>query len=214
MRNKEKDEARKAVRQTQAMEAGFRLFAERGIDAVTLTDIAEASGVGRPTLFRYFSSKLELVVAIGVWKWEAYFRESAERVPAEALAKRNAKEHLAHYLDSFVDLYRNHRDVLRFNYFFNAYVQETHAPTEQLRPYLEMVGALLDGFHAVYQKALSDGTVRTDLSEAAIASGVLHIMLSATTRYAAGLVYTIEGNDPEDELVLLRNALLREYATN
>ena len=213
MRDKAKDEAAKAVRRELAMEAGFRLFAERGIDAVTMPDIAEASGVGRPSLYRYFSTKTDLVVAIGVWKWEAYFRENVKRIPEAERAKLNAREHLARYLDVFLDLYRNHRDLLRFNYFFNAFVQNTHATEEQLRPYLQTVQKQAENFRIIRQKALQDGTLRTDISEASMASGVIHIMLAAATRYAAGLVYMIEGNDPEDELVLLRNALLREYMT-
>lgn len=82
-RNREKDEAEKAVRRKQAMETGFRLFAEKGIDQVTMPDIAEDSGVGRPSLYRYFSSKVDLVIAIGTWKWEEYLQENARRVPEE-----------------------------------------------------------------------------------------------------------------------------------
>ena len=40
-------------------------------------------------------------------------------------------------------------------------------------------------------------------------SSTFHIMLAAVTRYAVGLVY--KGTNPDSELVLLENALLREY---
>jgi AcrR family transcriptional regulator len=133
MRDKAKDEAEKAVRRQRAMESGFRLFSEKGIDQVTMPDIAEDSGVARPSLYRYFSTKVDLVIAIGTWKWEEYFQENALRVPKEQLAKMNAREYLEFYLDSFLDLYRNHRDMLRFNHFFNSYVENEHATAEQMR---------------------------------------------------------------------------------
>lgn len=40
--------------------AAFRLFAERGFEATTLDDVAEAVGIGRRTLFRYFPSKNDI----------------------------------------------------------------------------------------------------------------------------------------------------------
>ena len=64
------------------------------------------------------------------------------------------------------------------------------------------------------QKAMEDGTLRTDVMEATMFSSALHIMLAAVTRFAAGLVYVKDGANPEDELGLLRNALLLEFTTS
>lgn len=40
--------------------AAFALFAARGFDDVTVDDIAEAAGIGRRTLFRYYPSKNDI----------------------------------------------------------------------------------------------------------------------------------------------------------
>lgn len=40
--------------------AAFRLFADRGFEGTTLDDIADAVGVSRRTLFRYYSSKNDI----------------------------------------------------------------------------------------------------------------------------------------------------------
>src|SRR5688572_18222532 len=42
------------------IETARRLFAEKGVDSVTMSDVAEAAGVGKGTLYRHFPSKLDL----------------------------------------------------------------------------------------------------------------------------------------------------------
>ncbi len=42
-------------------QVALELFAERGFDETTVDDIASAAGIGRRTLFRYYSSKNDLV---------------------------------------------------------------------------------------------------------------------------------------------------------
>jgi AcrR family transcriptional regulator len=54
--------ARRAVRAEITAQA-LALFSERGFDAVTADELAEAVGVSRRTLFRYFATKEDIVVA-------------------------------------------------------------------------------------------------------------------------------------------------------
>ncbi len=45
-------------------EVGIRLFVERGYEATTLDDIAEAAGISRRTFFYYFKSKDEILLQL------------------------------------------------------------------------------------------------------------------------------------------------------
>lgn len=57
---------RKKVRQRASLvDAAIRLFEERGIDATSMDDIAEAVDVSRATVFNYFPYKEAILVEIG-----------------------------------------------------------------------------------------------------------------------------------------------------
>ncbi|MEV6861846.1 TetR family transcriptional regulator [Streptosporangium subroseum] len=57
LRERKKRQTRQAI-----AEAAMRLFAERGFEAVTVNEIAEAAGVAKVTLFTYFPTKESLVL--------------------------------------------------------------------------------------------------------------------------------------------------------
>ena len=54
-----------AANREDMMAEGFRLFSERGIEAVGMQEVADACHLGIATLYRYFRNKPELVLAIG-----------------------------------------------------------------------------------------------------------------------------------------------------
>lgn len=58
LRVRKQRRAREAI-----VDAAYALFAERGFDNVTVSDIAERAEVGRSTFFRYFGDKQEVVFA-------------------------------------------------------------------------------------------------------------------------------------------------------
>ena len=212
LRNKEKDAEQIARKKVRIIEEGFRLFAEKGINNVAIPQIAAASGVSRAAFFLYFPSKLDLVIAIGARKWGEYISANNDRLSPEEQERMSGAQHLRWYMDSFLDLYRNHRDILCFNYEFNSFLRSELTSPEQKYAYMQMVDEVGRLFHTVYEKGMRDGSLRKDISEAEMFSSSFHIMLAAVTRYAVGLVYILEqGSNPENELEMLKELLLSRY---
>lgn len=55
-------QGRPAVTSREELELiALQLFADRGFDATTVDDVAEAAGIGRRTFFRYFASKNDVI---------------------------------------------------------------------------------------------------------------------------------------------------------
>lgn len=192
------------------LEVAFKLFAEKGIELVTMTEIAEASDVSRASLFLYFPSKTELVIAISTWKWKEYIEWHNNLLSAEKMEKLTGAEWLKLYIESFLDLYRNHKDLLRFNYNFNSFLAYQKGTEEQKQPYQKMVDVLGTQFHELYERGRHDGTLNGDVPEQTMFSSVFHIMLAAVTRYAVGLAIVNE-SAPESELMMLADMMLSRF---
>ncbi len=204
----------KVEKQRRIMEAGFRRFTARGIEAVTMPEVAEASGVGRATLYRYFETKLDLAIAIAVWQWKEYGEEVRRKRQGRGIERMSAAERLDYYLSFYIDLYRSHKDLLIFNQCFNGFVQHEGATPEQLAPFRDAVGGFGQMFHSLYEQGLRDGTIRTDLPEDKMFAATAHIMLAVAVRFAQGLLFSAEREeDRTEEFELLKRALLREFVT-
>ena len=209
-RNLAKDAVEMAEKRKNILNAGFRPFTENGIEQVSLSEVAAEAGVGVATLYRYYSSKPDLVLEIGTTVWSEYTAKNMKKNYAEN-ASKTAIQAFDFYLESFIDLYRNHKDLLRFNQLFNIYVKNEQISSDKLKPYNDMIRLLEQRFCKVYQKAEQDGTLRTDIPEQEMFSTVLHLMMAIVTRYAVGLVYN-DGTDPEKELLLQKKMLMNEFS--
>ena len=214
MRDKAQDAAQMAIKRKDFIEKGFELFVSRSIEAVSMQEIADASGYGVATLYRYFRTKQDFVVEVAVKSWEKFREENQRRQPQKDFSKMTAADIYEFYLDSFLELYRGYTDLLKFNQFFNVYVQSEHLDRTTLGPYQELIMRLKERFHLMYLKAEQDKTIRTDGPEEKMFSTTLHLMLAAVTRYAVGLIYIPEKDfEPEKEIEVLKDMLMEKYTT-
>src|SRR4029450_11519761 len=108
-------ERKKARTRRALVEAALRLFAERGFEATTVADIADAADVSPRTFFTYFPAKEDVL-----------FADAQDRIDRlqDALAKRAPDE-------SFLDaLRRAARDILA-DPTFQAEGQRTHMQVDR-----------------------------------------------------------------------------------
>ncbi len=86
----------KEKRESQIKEAALKLFSQKGFHATTVTDISEAAGLGKGTIYWYWRSKEELAFSLvedmlsaflGLLEravgWEGGFREKFDRLLEE-----------------------------------------------------------------------------------------------------------------------------------
>ena len=213
MRNLAKDEIEMAAKREAMLEEGFRLFSEKGIETVPMLYVAHASGIGVATLYRYYNTKLALVLAIGTREWKKYGECAMKLRKEQDVDSMTAAEELSFYLDFYIDLYKNHKDLLKFNQNFNNYVQHEGATTEQLKPYVDAIGNIRALFFSIYDKGKKDKTIKTEMPADKAFAATSHIMLAVAVRYAQGLLYADNEADQTEEIELVKRMILQQFVT-
>lgn len=78
-------QARSQERFDRVLEAGSALIGERGLEPITMTDIAERAGMALTALYRYFPNKGAIVRELALMTFEADTRMNVERIHDETL---------------------------------------------------------------------------------------------------------------------------------
>jgi AcrR family transcriptional regulator len=109
-----KERADAARNRVVVLEAASRLFAEHGVDAVSLDQIAATAGVGKGTLFRRFGDKSGLAIAL-LDERERALQESILRGAPPLGPDAPAAQRLPAFFDAYLDYLLANLDLVRMS---------------------------------------------------------------------------------------------------
>ena len=166
----------------QIAEVAFNVFAERGFDAVTATEAAEAAGISRASFFRYFESKEDAVFVAQ----EELGAKIAGRL-RERPAGEDAWSALRQSLDPIIAVYRESptQSLARLRLTRSTTKLRAHQ-LERFDQWKQLIGAAL---------AERLGVEEVDVQVEALVAAALAAMGSASSRWAA--------SDGADDLIEL-----------
>jgi TetR/AcrR family fatty acid metabolism transcriptional regulator len=75
------DKSKPKTRKDRIMDAALRIFAEKGFQNATITEISKAAGVSEATVYEYFGTKEDLLFAIPEKISNDTFEESSKVIP-------------------------------------------------------------------------------------------------------------------------------------
>ena len=121
---------------SRIMAAASGLFLQRGIDSVTVDEIAAAADVGKGTVYNYFEAKEDMVVAMVVELDRAALTSLAE-IPRQGMSVAEALDAAAWRL------IENKADALPLVRVFLARLFQAEAPAPELAEYYDQLDEAL-----------------------------------------------------------------------
>jgi AcrR family transcriptional regulator len=146
---------KKASTRAQIVAAAIRLFSEQGIDAVTVDQIAAAADVGKGTIYNYFQTKEDIIVA---------FMVDIERtVQAQVRALKSRQRSAAGVLIRFVQAQFQMKES--YHGFVRVFLGHMFLHTEQFLPYMVEMQTVIDPpLEALFTELQQRGAIRSDVA--------------------------------------------------
>ena len=166
---------KKARTRQQIIKLGIALFSKHGMDAVTIDQIADAADIGKGTIYNYFHSKEDIVVA--------FMAGIEQKVQATLRGFDPRDRPLADVLMAFV---REHfRMKQRHHRFVRVFFAQMFLHSDQFLPYMAEIHALVTpNLQALFEDLQRRGAVRADVSVADLALVFGHLQFGLSALWA------------------------------
>lgn len=186
MENQHSQESLKSKRIERAVEISAEMFLRNGIEAVKMTDIADACGVGVATLYRYFGTKTTITIAAMTHLWNA-LRGMYEHVfESEVFLRQSRIKRLSDLMHMYLVLFDTHKDLMRLVGEFDLMLQHENVPKAALFEYERSIINFYPYMESAYLAGTADGTVRDDIDFKLFYLTFGHSMLSLCKKMLCG----------------------------
>jgi AcrR family transcriptional regulator len=155
-------------RKSQILNAAEQVFTKKGFDLARMDDIAEETGLSKGTLYLYFKSKDELIIAI----LDRIFQGVFKQLEARKKDQLSATEAINQFTEEAIHDYKRMLRLMPVAYEFlalafrNKVVQK--ALTQYFRHYMDVLVPIV-------QRGIDTGEFRpVDPRETAIAAGAIY----------------------------------------
>ena len=145
--NKMKDKAKDYI-----IDEACKLFLEKSITTVTVSDIAKEAGVGDATMYRYFGSKQNIIMSVAV--------KLAKEVYEKYYANNSCEtgfERLKDFYYKYLYIFKNHNQYFAFIRDFDAFILNEAKEKFDYESEIDLYKSM---FIESYNMGVLDGSVR------------------------------------------------------
>jgi AcrR family transcriptional regulator len=155
-------------RRNQILNAAEQVFIQKGLDQTRMDDIAEETGLGKGTLYLYFNSKDELIIAI----LDQIFQDVFKQLDARKDNKLSATEAITQFTEEAIHDYKMMLHIMPVAYEFLALAFRNRTVQKALKEYFHY---FMSSLCPIIQRGIDSGEFRqVDAQEVAIAAGAIY----------------------------------------
>ena len=142
----------KDAKRNFVIDAATEIFLEKGIASVTIKDIALAIGVGEATIYRYFSKKHNVVLAVAMKLEDEVYRKyfNFEK-------EKTGYDKINSFYNSYLKIFKEHKNFYKFISEFDSYILSED--TLILDDYEKGLMPYYQSFIDSYNQGLEDNTI-------------------------------------------------------
>ena len=177
------------------------VFLARGITDVKMTEIADAAQVGVATLYRRFSTKIDLAILAATMLWRRLNDDIRSLVGTQDYLALNGFERLDCLLCSYRDTYLKRADFMCFLDELDHVIVAEHVGAARLAAYGVEVDSFYPMFYDAYRLGLEDGSVTCMVDFPTFYRTLAHALTSTAQKLSRGEVI------PSDDFANVRTEL-------
>lgn len=205
------NENMKGRRIKRAVAISADMFLKSGIESVKMTDIADASGVGVATLYRYFGTKTGITIAAMTHLWNELKGMFSGIFESEVFLAQSGLKQLSDLMRMYIVLYEAHKDFMKLLGEFDLMMIREKVPKSELEEYDQSIINFYVVYEAACKRGVADGSIREDVDFHLLYVTYGHAMMELAKKLLRGEILPTDNfSEGSKELEMLVNTAV-EY---
>ncbi|WP_240839838.1 TetR/AcrR family transcriptional regulator [Acidaminobacter sp. JC074] len=201
-----KREENRQIRSQKMLDGAVAVFEKKSLESAKMTDIADAAGIGVASLYRYFKTKADIALQVGILYFEAVNETLSVILSKDISGIEKVEEMMRQYQNKDEASMR----FIKFIEELDHYIEKLEEKPERLKDYEAAVYGQIPNFNQALTDGISDGTISETIDLRYTIDMLNHTLMSLKQKFSTrGHVVSLDTETAHDhEMALLINVFL------
>ncbi|PKL00480.1 MAG: hypothetical protein CVV56_05755 [Tenericutes bacterium HGW-Tenericutes-1] len=156
------------------------LFLEAGINTFSISDIAKKIEIGEATIYRYFTSRVNLIIQVGISLWKDIYNTLKQQNNS-----KNGYESVSTFFHYFIEGYESHKPTFVFLDQFDSLIIQENISKDALLDYDQTLYLIKKLFDHLFSQGVIDGSIKGEVDSNTYYYTTTHMILGICKKLAS-----------------------------